>query len=243
MKKQKTIFFFASIILLLNLISSTVSASEESDNSLPVSFTIGLFSDYMFRGITQTDDSVAIQGSIDYAHDSGFYAGVWASNVEFQGDKDTSYEVDAYIGYGMEAMGIGWDFAALRYMYPDTKVFEDFNEYKVAASISDFTLSLYYSNDMYGSSEDAWYVNGAYSFALPMEISLNIALGYSDYDEAILNNGSSPDDYLDWNIGISKSIKGFDLNLQYVDSNSNSEEMFGKSVTDGRLVFSVSRTF
>ncbi len=230
-----TLFIFSSTLIYADDSSETQAS--------PFSATIGIYSDYMFRGITQTDDGIAIQGSLDYTNENGFYAGIWGSNVEFNGANNTSLEVDIYLGYVMTIMDTQLDFAALRYMYPDGNDFEDFNEYKLAATFSDFTVSFSYSNDMYGTGEDAWYLNGAYSFALPMDLSLNLSLGYSDYDRAILNNGSAADQYTDWSIGLSKSISGFDLNLQYIDSDSNSEEMFGKDATDGRLVFSVSRTF
>jgi len=222
------------------LTSSTIALAEESS---PFSATLGLYSDYMFRGLSQTDNEIAIQGSFDYANSSGFYAGVWASNVEFKGVADTSLEVDAYLGYTTEINGIGLDFAALRYFYPDSSAFEDFNEFKIAATLNDFTASFYFTNDMFGTSENAWYINGAYSFALPMDVSLDLAVGYNDYDEGVLNNGPKADDYVDWSIGLSKSFKGLDLSLQYIDTDSNAEEMYGDSTTDGRVVFSISRSF
>ena len=56
--------------------------------------------DYRFRGISQNDEDFAIQGGFDYAHDSGFYAGLWASNVDFQIQTvdDASAELDIYAG-------------------------------------------------------------------------------------------------------------------------------------------------
>jgi uncharacterized protein (TIGR02001 family) len=49
--------------------------------------TVTATSDYDFRGITQTAQDPALQASVDYAHDSGFYAGAWGSNVDFGGDE------------------------------------------------------------------------------------------------------------------------------------------------------------
>lgn len=240
MKKQLLTAGLAGALIA----SSTIAfADEEPTESSPFSATLGFYSDYMFRGISQTDNGIAIQGSFDYANDNGIYAGVWGSNVDFKGDSDTSLEVDLYLGYTTEFNGVTLDFAVLRYLYPDSNSLEDFNEYKAAATISGFTASLYFTNDMFGTGESAWYINGAYSFALPMDVSLDLAIGYSDYDKAVLNNGSAPDDYMDWNIGVSKSISGFGLSLQYIDSNNNCEKMYGDSTTDGRVVFSISRSF
>ena len=57
-----------------------------------LSANIGVASNYYFRGITQTDDSAAVSGGIDYAHDSGFYLGTWMSNVDFGGNEDVEVE-------------------------------------------------------------------------------------------------------------------------------------------------------
>ena len=50
----------------------------------PYTFTgnVGLFNQYIFRGLTQTDGKPALQGGFDYVHASGFYAGVWGSNID-----------------------------------------------------------------------------------------------------------------------------------------------------------------
>ena len=65
-----------------------------------LSANIGVVSNYLWRGITQTDDKPAIQGGLDYSHSSGFYAGTWLSNVDFNLDENNpSAEVDLYLGY------------------------------------------------------------------------------------------------------------------------------------------------
>ncbi|MGS0730349.1 TorF family putative porin, partial [Shewanella sp. 0m-11] len=95
----------STAILLTSLLSTTAHAAVEAN--------IGATSNYLWRGVTQTDDAVAVQGGIDYSHDSGFYAGTWASNVDF-GD-ETSYEVDFYAGF---AGTIGDEFEYdLSYLY------------------------------------------------------------------------------------------------------------------------------
>ena len=58
------------------LLAATGAAADITGN-------VGLTTDYVFRGISQTDEKPAIQGGLDYAHSSGAYAGVWASNVDF----------------------------------------------------------------------------------------------------------------------------------------------------------------
>jgi uncharacterized protein (TIGR02001 family) len=81
--------------------------------SAGVSSTWTLASDYDFRGITQTAQDPARQASLDYAHDSGWYVGGWASNVDFcaqgaTGCLDADYELDLYTGFAGSFGEEGW---------------------------------------------------------------------------------------------------------------------------------------
>ncbi len=82
--------------------------------------TVTAVSDYDFRGITQTAHDPALQGSIDYAHSSGFYVGAWGSNVDFGDCCDENIEVDIYAGFrGGET--ITYDVGAIYYTYPGAR--------------------------------------------------------------------------------------------------------------------------
>jgi len=100
---------------------------------LTVAYNIGLYSQYIFRGLTQTGGKPALQGGIDLTHSSGLYAGAWASNISWLRDpsgegntnsstayykKDGHLELDIYGGYRYTfANGVGIDVGALRYQY------------------------------------------------------------------------------------------------------------------------------
>ena len=100
---------------------------------LTVAYNVGLYSQYIFRGLTQTDRGPALQGGVDLTHSSGFYLGAWASNISWLRDfnninggtaynKDGHLEVDIYGGYRYTfANGIGVDLGALQYIYPGAK--------------------------------------------------------------------------------------------------------------------------
>src|SRR5262245_8155981 len=85
-----------------------------------VSSTITATSDYDFRGITQSAKDPAIQASLDFAMDSGWYIGAWASNVDFGDAADVNYEVDLYTGFSGSTGegGLGWDVGIVAYTYP-----------------------------------------------------------------------------------------------------------------------------
>ena len=91
----------------------------------PHTFTgnVGLFNQYIFRGLTQTDGKPALQGGFDYVHASGFYAGVWGSNISWM--TDASYaggsyaiELGTYLGFKMPVGDFTFDVGFLRYNYP-----------------------------------------------------------------------------------------------------------------------------
>ena len=78
-----------NILLTFVLLSSSIQAGVSAN----VSFT----SDYIWRGMTQTDGP-ALQGGFDFESESGFYAGIWGSNVNF--NNGNGQELDYYAGYG-----------------------------------------------------------------------------------------------------------------------------------------------
>ena len=88
----------------------------------PLSFNVGVVSDYLFRGVSQTHGKPAIQGGIDYAHESGFYVGAWASSITWVKDWLGSgrLEVDVYGGYKNSFAGGDWnyDVGLITYNYP-----------------------------------------------------------------------------------------------------------------------------
>jgi len=75
-----------SLILAALAVPSLAMAADAPASPHTVTANVGLTSDYIFRGISQTSGNPAIQGGIDYAHSSGFYAGVWGSNISWISD-------------------------------------------------------------------------------------------------------------------------------------------------------------
>jgi uncharacterized protein (TIGR02001 family) len=98
-------------------IASAQSAAAASPHTITGNVTI--ISDYRFRGITQTFGKPAIQGGIDYAHASGFYAGNWNSNIsDTAGFPGGNIEMDFYGGYKKAWGDLGLDVGLLYYYYP-----------------------------------------------------------------------------------------------------------------------------
>lgn len=203
--------------------ASTVAQAEFTAN-------VALTTDYVFRGVTQNDGEMAIQGGFDYSHDSGFYAGVWASNVDDTAYSGATIEVDTYIGYATELGGIGVDLMALRYNYPGT-TFDDnnTNEYSVTLS-KDFDVAaisggVAYSDDWFGAG-DATYLHAG------VDVPVGPATLSATYGSTDIDTGG---DYKDWSVGVSGDVKGFGLSLAYTDTDISGQ--------DGRVAFTVSKSF
>ncbi len=239
-------------VAILLLSASTLASAD-------ITSTVTFATDYSFRGISQTDRDPALQADLMYGHESGFYAGLWASNVDFDVDGDNNnidddIELDVMIGIS-RSFGSGmlkdvtWDLMAVRYTYPSGSDTEDYNEYHFGLSFdvmsgTSLSLAVDYSDDVFGSDEDQWYYSAGVDYALPSDFGLSLGVGYSDFDSNVFGNGV-PSDYVDWKVGVSKSVMGIDLALEYVGTSSNADEMLAG--TDGweddRFIFYIGKTF
>ena len=112
--------------------SFVFAADAAPASDFTASYNVGLFSQYIFRGLTQTNNKPALQGGFDVSHKSGLYIGGWSSNVSWLRDNASvpngtpvynsggSLEIDLYGGFKTELgkTGLGIDLGALQYYYP-----------------------------------------------------------------------------------------------------------------------------
>lgn len=221
-------------------IGSNVASAEITGN-------VSLTSDYKFRGISQSDESPAIQGGLDYAHDSGFYVGTWASSVDFDTNGagyDGSLELDVYAGFGntIGDSDFGYDVGVMYYAYPgDDGAEGDYFEVYGGLSWKDLSLSVAYSDDYYAETGKFYYVAGDYSFSFAENWTLDLHAGYNSFDEeGFLSDGA--DQYWDYSVGVGVSLAGLDLSLAYVGTDLDEEEVFGSKWGDAQAIFSISKS-
>jgi len=217
-------------------VSGTAAAGD-------LSFTVTATSDYDFRGVTQTANKPALQGSIDWAAENGLYVGAWASNVDFGNCCDENVEVDYYAGFsGGQEDGLSFDVSALYYSYPGAKDL-DYPEVSAGIGYGIFETKLSYSWDFFALGESAWYLEGNVNIPLPQDFGLTMHTGYNAGQAFDREPGYSA--YMDWSIGITKSIKKWDLELKWVDGSDWWElnhQPGDVLSSDARLIFSVSTT-
>lgn len=211
--------------------ASNVRAQEVSAN-------VAVTSDYVFRGVSQTEEEAAVSAGVDLISGS-FYAGAWASNVAFPGDPDTEAEVDLYAGIRPEFAGWSWDFGAVGYFYtgqPDGADY-DYVELKAGASraVGPVTVGavVFWSPDYFGAAEDeATYVEANAAFEATDKWTISGALGRQSL--------SSDFDYTTWNVGAAYALTdALTLDLRYHDTD---EHDFGQ-IYESRAVATLKAAF
>jgi uncharacterized protein (TIGR02001 family) len=229
------------VAAVLLLVSGAAAHAE-------LSGTVTVVSDYDFRGMSLSAKDPALQGSIDWASESGFYVGAWGSNIDYGDDYDGNIELDLYAGFAGETeTGLGWDVGLVWYLYPDSSSsatrdeIADYPEIYGALSYKWFEFKQWYSNDLAGSDEDGFYSEANGSFELPAGFGLNLHLGYQ-YGDAWDDS-----EFMDYSVGVGYTLGNFDLELKYVDTDLGSGDWaFSKDDvfnTEGRVIFGVSTTF
>lgn len=171
----------------LSLTSASIWAASISTN-----FTAT--SNYIWRGVTQTNDDAAIQGGADYTINKNFYAGAWTSNVA--GD----YELDLYGGYTNKFGEFDFDAGLITYQYPGNAGIDDFTEAYAGAIYKNYSAKI--SLDI---NESDIYLEGAADFELPDKYVLTAHVGIYSYDQA------GKTDYNDYSVALSKAELSFAL--------------------------------
>ena len=203
---------------------------------LEVSATATAATDYFYRGVSQTRNEPALQGAFGVEHPSGFFAGVFASGVEFPqgpyGDH-RSVELDGHLGYGRE-LGRGWAAvaSATRYTYPNDDSHYDYSELDLGLEYRGVTASVGFIDEAlgYGGSGRVWELVG--SRRLPRRLVLNAGAGWYELQHL-------DDQYAFWHVALGRSLGRFAATLGYYGSDGAGQRRFAARA-DGRLVLGIS---
>lgn len=225
-------------------------------------YNVGLFSQYIFRGLTQTSEELALQGGVDYSHASGFYLGAWASNISWLEDgtnyNNSSLELDVYGGYRntFGKTGVGYDIGVLQYIYPGDlvagKPIEDAETTEVYAALSynwlQGKVSYVVSDEAWGTvdAQGSWYAELNANVPLgDTGITANLHVGRQEFDGdgrtadgyADCNDNDSCFTYTDWKVGLTKSFSnGVNVGAYYTDTDAK-ELPWTTTATSGKTQF------
>ena len=228
-----------------------------------ITSNVGLFSNYLYRGISQTGGKLAIQGGFDYARTGGFYAGVWGSNISTLSDaavaNSASLELDTYAGYKSAAGDVSYDLGFLRYNYPGSygagKTKADTNEVYGALAYSIVTVKYSYSlGDTFGvpDSKGTSYMELNAGYSIPdTGVTLGAHYGKQKYKGSSVEYttaiASGTPTYTDYKLSASKDFSGYVFGLAYSKTNAGafytSATPEQKKLGKGTAVLSLTRSF
>ncbi|MGE4323611.1 MAG: TorF family putative porin [Sphingobium sp.] len=247
---RKSIFGLSAIALAA--LSTPAFAQDEPSDGFTISGSAAVVSDYRFRGVSQNQETFAIQGGLTVTHDSGFYIGTWGSSIDFGGAGEGSAEIDIVAGYATEFTP-GWtvDGGVTYYWYPGNDKGTDFDivepylsvsgtvgpiSTKVGAAFAPDQASLGKNSSLYLYTDN--------SLAIPnTPFTLKTHLGYAKCDCGL---GGPDGDALDWMGGVDMTWKNLTFGVAYVSTDWSKKRFGGlkeAAGADSTVVFSLSASF
>ena len=234
------------LALGMSLLPGVAAAQSSTDPAWSAGGSVTAATDYVWRGVSQTDEDPALLLDLYAAHQSGWYVGASAANVDFGDPEDgMDYELSPYIGWAGELGATELDVFVSRVMYPGANdgYDIDYTEIEATLGFADYYhVGVAYSPDIFNLGEPGWYYNAGAAWPMGGSgITLAVQAGHYDLRDA------GGDSYNDWLVGLSREMGPFNVQLQYTDTSSYGEPL-GDSVgdpalADGRTTLLVSWEF
>lgn len=224
MKQTKTAVLAAGSALFL---AGGAAHAEDLGGGISVSSEVAFTSNYIYRGFTENDEEPAIQGSLDFAHESGLYLGAWGTSGAV--DAGFGVEIDVYGGYTFAVTdGVWGDVGFLHYNYPEDSDINTNELYAgVGTAFGDVEADLYVfgSDDYVGTDESSVYVETNWMAPIAAGFYGVARAGYLDIDVDGFEG-------YDWGVGAGYEYRSLDLNVLVVDQEEQDDTQV--AVTLGR---------
>ncbi len=244
--------FIPAAVLAVTVSVPAMAQDTAPPEPITISGSATVASDYRFRGVSQSDKNVAVQGGITIAHDSGLYIGTWGSNLAGWGTfGGANLELDLIAGYKKTFDTATVDAGVTWYTYPggadETDVVEFYGKLSGTAGPATLTAGVFYAPKQTslsrafasatplvagsGKRDDNFYLSGDAAAGVPnTPVTLKAHIGYSDGNPGLGPNGTSlapTGKYWDWSLGADFTYKNLTLGVAYVDTDiSNSEAAY-----------------
>jgi uncharacterized protein (TIGR02001 family) len=239
--------FIVSLLVLSAAIPAF--ADEPAPAADPLSFNVGVISEYRYRGISQSRLKPALQGGIDYAAANGFYVGGWASTIKWVKDAggDGDVEIDLYGGYKTEiAKGLTLDVGVLQYVYPSNKLKPSADTFELYGALNFGPVTAKYSHSTtnlfgYADSKNSGYLDVTANFDLGDGFSLAPHVGHQTVRHLAVAS------YTDYSLTLAKDFSGLVLSGALVGTDANkttyASPVNGKFLGKTTLVVGLKKTF
>ena len=253
--------FAAAVLLGIALAAPAARAADGAPAETPtytLTTNVGLFSQYVFRGISYTQEKPAVQGGADLVHSSGLYAGIWGSGLSSKAIQNAAGEIDVYGGYAGGAGDVGYDAGLLQFTFPGSRypgTDQSYNTLEAYASVSWKMFKLKYSHELTdyfgfndtsfgaagnGNSKGSHYIEASASFDVGAGFALDLHAGRQTvrHYEAF--------DFTDYRLGVGKDLgQGWRASLAWIGTTADSALYTIDGVDTGRnkVLASVVRSF
>ena len=213
-----------SLVTLILLTSNAFATTTTTAHNWLDNFSgnIHFANNYIFRGVSQTNNNPTLQASLNYEiAPFGLYANAWGSNVDFKtsNDKKASTEIDTTLGIKNQINdNTSYDVALIRYNYPGAH-YANYNEAYGTLTYYFATALIAYSGNEFNSHTNGIYYNLSAQYSIPSniihteEVAIGAGVGHFTLQPAA---GKS---YNDFNILVSKTIKPVTVALQWTETN------------------------
>lgn len=247
---------FASVGVLLFTTAGAMPVIADEAPASSWAGSVAVVNDYLFRGLSQTNQKPAVQPGIEFDHASGWYAGAWASNISWLSDTSTieaplssSLEVDFYTGFrGSLCTDWSYDAGLYEYDYPGTYPAGSTRPHTTEGyvSLAFKGVSLKYSHaftNLFGfpDSKHSAYLDLSWNVEFSPGWTLNTHVGHQD----VANTPGFS--YFDWKVGVTRSFaNGYAVALGYYDTNAregNYTNAYGNDVGRATGILTLSKSF
>ena len=210
---MKKAFQLKTLLLSMAVAGAATMAIAPAAAQAGVSANAGFVTDYIWRGMNQSAEGTgqpALQGGLDYEHDSGLFVGTWASTM------DQGYEYDLYAGWGGSVKGFDLGATYTAYMYTEDSSTNELNFQEVNLSAGYGPVSIGYDINVTEDAKDTHYSVSLDASAVAEGISLT----YGATDDGV--SGTPSMGYFD--IGYATDVEGFDLGVDVIFSDANTDD-------------------
>ena len=241
----------------------TPVAHAEGDSSpSSTSANVGLYSQYVFRGIGYTQENPAVQGGFDLSHESGLYLGIWGTNVSDAALNNAAGEIDIYGGYAGQVGDFGYDVGFLQFLFPGGEINgtnESYNTLELYAGVSWGPVGIKYSHTVtdYFGFNNKTFGQGRGGSSGSNYIEANVGYEFAPGWTAIAHAGRqhvenySEYSFNDWKLGVAYAFgSGWEAGLAWVDTSADSDlytvcddNSRCKNTGKGKVLAHIKRTF